>query len=273
MVELSTVPAPPAQLTLQVEVYADLVCPWCYIGKRRFEAAMRAYRAEGGSIEAIWRPFQLDPDAPTDAASVRDSYLEKFGGAEQADKIIEHVSAIAATEGIEVDLNHAQRANTFAGHRVVRHALAVGGREAQSAIAERLMHAHFTDGKDLTDPVVLAEAAAAAGVEDLGTPELMAEYLASAEDVEQVRAELGEGRAIGITSVPTFVFQGRWAVSGAQETETLLAVFEQVSNAALGVDGCCGGAGGCACGGGAEAPAQEAAGCACGGGACACGGH
>lgn len=243
-----TLPAPgePAAPPLRVEVYADVVCPWCYIGKRRFAAAAERYRADGGQLEITWRPFQLDPEAPEQPQELRSSYIEKFGSEEKADEILEHVEAVAATEGLELDLEHAQRANTFAAHRVLHLALATGGNQLQDRVAERVMTAYFVEGRDINDPAVLTEAARAAGLTEVD----VAAYLASDADVDEVKAAVGEGRAMGITSVPTFVFEGRWAVAGAQEPDTFLALLQQVELAVTTGGEAGGGCGDCSCGAG-----------------------
>ncbi|MCX7274371.1 MAG: DsbA family oxidoreductase [Burkholderiales bacterium] len=130
---------------LEVEIWSDVVCPWCYIGKRRFE---RAVAEVAGEIEvrAVYRPYQLDPTAsPGKATPVIDAYAKKFGGPEQAAKIIEHVSGIAAAEGIEFRMYRALRANTVLAHRLLWVAEATG---EQHALKERLLRAYFEEGLD-----------------------------------------------------------------------------------------------------------------------------
>lgn len=222
-----------------VEIYSDVVCPWCYIGKRRFEQALARF---DGDVEVVWRPFQLDPTAPLDARPVGEVYEEKFGGAEQAARIVEHVTAVAATEGLEFRLDRALRANTFAAHRV----LWLAAREGkQDAVKERLLQAYFHEGCDVSDPATLVALAADAGLDSVD----VAAWLDSHEGVEEVRHELGHGIERGISAVPTFVFEGRWAVSGAHDPDTLLSVLQQVAartGAAAGAGDTCEGDA-CAC--------------------------
>jgi predicted DsbA family dithiol-disulfide isomerase len=213
-----------------VEIYSDVVCPWCYIGKRRFERAMAQF-AGHDDVEVVWRPFQLDPTAPSTATPVADVYAAKFGSAERALRIIRHVTEVAATEGLSFDLFNAKRANTFDAHRVIGFAAERG---MQDAVKERLLRAYFTEGRDVGDPDVLAALAAEAGLDEVEVKEL----LASLEGVEELRCELGRAIELGISAVPTFVFEGKWAVHGAHDAETMLSVLEQVALRSVGtVDG------------------------------------
>jgi predicted DsbA family dithiol-disulfide isomerase len=222
-----------------VEIYSDVVCPWCYIGKRRFEQALARF---DGEVEVLWRPFQLDPTAPLDARPVRDVYEQKFGGTEQATRIVEHVTAVAASEGLEFRLDRALRANTFAAHRLLWLAAREG---VQSRVNERLLQAYFREGADVSDHATLATLGAEAGLHAVD----VAAWLESHEGVEEVRHELGHGIELGISAVPTFVFEGRWAVSGAHDPDTMLSVLQQVA---------------------ARTGAPAGAGDACEGDACAC---
>ncbi|WP_344878149.1 DsbA family oxidoreductase [Allokutzneria multivorans] len=194
---------------MRVEVWSDVVCPWCYIGKRRLEQALELLRAEGGEdVEVRWRPFQLDPEASSDGRPLDEAMAEKFGGAEQAARMMAGVSATAAEVGLEYRLDRAVRANTFDAHRVLALAEKAG---VQDAVQERLFRGYFVEGANLGDRATLAALAADAGLPgvDLSGP------------AEDLRAELAEGIAIGVRSVPTFVV-GRRGVAGAQPAEVLL---------------------------------------------------
>ncbi|WP_223198439.1 DsbA family oxidoreductase [Solihabitans fulvus] len=201
---------------MRVEVWSDVVCPWCYVGKRRFERALTTWRAEGGAdVEIVWRPFQLDPNTPNDGAPMPDALAAKFGGMRAAEQAMTQVSGVAAGEGLEYRLADAVQANTFDAHRVIARAYEQGGAELQGAVQERLFRAHFCEAEHIGDPEVLARLAGEAGMDDVASA-LTDEVLA-----ERVRAELAEGLAIGVRSVPTFVV-GRKGVSGAQEPDVLL---------------------------------------------------
>ena len=229
---------------MQIEIYADVVCPWCYIGKRRFETALVAHPA-AADVTVTWRPFQLDPEAPGVPVPHLQAYAAKLG---DVDKLATSLRDLqAAAEGVHLDLrlDQALRVNTFDAHRVVALALAAGGNEMQDRVVERLMSGYFTEGRDLSDHAVLADLANDAGLTEID----IKAYLASDEGVAQLREQLGEGRALGLDSVPTYVFERRWAVSGAQSPEVMGQVLTTIEAAMLGGGGgCCGGGGGgCAC--------------------------
>jgi predicted DsbA family dithiol-disulfide isomerase len=207
---------------LHVDIWSDVVCPWCYIGKRRFEAAV----AEIGTEMAVtvrYRAYQLDPGAPAGTATpVAEAYAKKFGGAERAAAIIDHVTTVAAGEGIEFRLDRAVRANTFDAHRLLWLASATGN---QAAVKEHLLRAYFTDGQNIADRQVLADCAASAGLPH----DQVLRYLDSEDGVEQVRAELAAARDAEITAVPTFVVNDAWAVPGAQDAGTFTQVLRSMA--------------------------------------------
>ncbi|WP_158716340.1 DsbA family protein [Blastococcus sp. Marseille-P5729] len=230
---------------VDVHVYADIVCPWCYIGKRRLDTAVRAFAERGGQVRVRYMPFQLDPDAPLEACELMPTLVEKFGGEQQATQTTSHIAEIAATEGIEIDFDGALAANTLAAHRLLRlagdHDLRV-----QAELMDRLMAAHFVDGLDVGADEVLQRLC-----DELGLKVDVEEYLSSEDGIAAVTEQQDAARAAGITSVPTYVFAARWGISGAQEVSTLLMVLQQVAAQAdaqpgAGGGGCCGG--GC-CGG------------------------
>lgn len=232
---------------MKVEIYSDVVCPWCYIARHRFAAAMAEYPGSA-DVELTWRPFQLDPEADAEPVPVRDAYTAKLGSPEQADELIDQVSATASAEGIELRLDRAQRANTFDAHRLLALALTEGGPAVQDRVHAELCTAYFVDGRDIADHGELAAVAKQAGLDQVDVEG----YLSSDAGSAELRAELGEGRALGLSSVPTYVFERRWAVTGAQSPEVLRDILVQIEQALLtGGGGCCGGGGGgCACGGG-----------------------
>jgi predicted DsbA family dithiol-disulfide isomerase len=203
-----------------VEIYSDVVCPWCYVGKRRFEEALARFDGRD-DVQVVWRPFQLDPHAPPTPTPVADAYARKFGGPDQAVQIIEKMTATAAAAGLEFHLDEAQRANTFDAHRLIDRAAADG---RQDAMKERLLRAYFTEGRDIGDAATLAELAGEVGLD----VDEVRRFLASDDGKAQLREELVTGLERGVTAVPTFVFEGRWAVPGAQEADTMLRVLETV---------------------------------------------
>jgi predicted DsbA family dithiol-disulfide isomerase len=208
-------------VSVQVEIYSDVVCPWCYIGKRRFEAALADF---DGEVEVVWRPFQLDPTAPRQATPVLEAYARKFGGPERAAQIVGHVTEVAAREGLEFHLDTAQRANTVDAHRLLDLALRQGGPERQGALKERLLRAYFTESADVGNHTTLARLAADVGMDAAE----VRDFLDSGEGLEALREELLGAVDRGVTAVPTFVFEGTWALPGAQDAEVFVRVLERV---------------------------------------------
>ncbi len=211
--------------TISVEIWSDVVCPWCYIGKRRWEKAVEQLQAEmPGELrfEVVYRAYQLDPTAsPGTSGPVKDAYAKKFGGPERAEQIIHHVSSIAAEEGLGFRMDRALRANTLLAHRLLWLAEATGH---QYSLKERLLKAYFCDGLDVGDPDVLTECAA-----EVGMPaDRVRDFLESDDGVEQVRQQLQFAAQAEITAVPTFVFDGRWAVPGAQDPDTFVNVVHRL---------------------------------------------
>jgi len=215
-----------------IDIYSDVVCPWCYIGKRKFEAGLELLAGEdlGVDFDVTYRPFQLDPTAASGAAQpVIETYAKKFGGPEQAAQILQTVTERAAEAGIEFHMDRALRANTLLAHRLLWLAVQPESPVAQADLKERLLKAYFTDGLNIGDPEVLADCAAEIGFDR----DAVIEFLESDRGAAEVAAELAEGRDEGVTAVPTFVFEGRWAVPGAQEPETYSQVLRKMAASAI----------------------------------------
>ncbi|HSH46674.1 MAG TPA: DsbA family oxidoreductase [Longimicrobiales bacterium] len=212
---------------MRVEIYADVVCPWCYIGEKRFEKALERF---DGEVDVVYRPFQLDPGAPEEATPLRDYLDRRFGAG--AGRVTDHAGEAAAGEGIAIDWDSAQSVNTFQAHRLLRLALLEYGPYAQRDLMERLFAAHFSQGGNVGDRDELLELAVAAGMDG----DRVRAYLASDEGAEALREELERARRIGIGSVPTFVIEGKYAVQGGQPPETFLQVLEDV-RAKIGASG------------------------------------
>jgi predicted DsbA family dithiol-disulfide isomerase len=207
--------------TVTVDIWSDVVCPWCYIGKRRFEAAERQLEGEL-RIERRYHPYQLDPRAPRTPTPVLAAYAAKFGGVERAEQIIDHVTSTAAGEGLEFRMHRSQRANTFDAHRLLWLSGATG---RQDELKERLLQAYFCDGADIADRCVLAECAAEVGL----AADRVAAFLDSDDGVDEVHRELAGAVELGITAVPTYVINGVWSIPGAQDANTFVAVLRRMA--------------------------------------------
>src|ERR1700722_6241493 len=206
---------------LRLDIVSDVVCPWCYIGKRRIENALAL--AQDVPVEVHWRPFFLNPWVPREGID-RNTYLEtKFGSVEAYKGIAGRVVAAAAEEGLLYRLELVKRQpNTIDCHRLIHWAEAEG---KSAAMKQRLMELYFKEGGDLTDTEVLIQAAADC---DLDADD-MRKRLTSDEDVELISAQAKDASDKGISGVPTFVFAGKYAVSGAQPAEQLARAIRQVS--------------------------------------------
>ena len=204
---------------MHIEIYSDVVCPWCYVGKRRLERALASF---GGGARTTWRPFQLNPTLPLDGMD-RTTYLEaKFGSLKAFERLEGQVMAAGAEERIPFTFEKIRRTpNTFAAHRLIWHA---GRQGRQDAVVEALFRAYFVEGRDLGDIDTLEQVAAEAGLERAGT----GAFLKGDEGTADVRAEEAAGHRLGIRGVPYFVVNGAYAISGAHPSETFVSVFRRI---------------------------------------------
>jgi predicted DsbA family dithiol-disulfide isomerase len=208
---------------LTVDVWSDVVCPWCYIGKRKFEGALAEV---GDEIEVAvdYHAFELDPTAPPGVATpMPEVYAKKFGGPDAARQAIDRVTGVAAEIGLEFDLHRAVRANTRMAHRLLWLATQVDAPASQAAVNERVMRAYFSEGRNLGDPDTLADLAAELGFDR----EQVRGWLHTDAGVAEVEADIARAGEYGITAVPTFVINGKWAVPGAQDTDTFVNVLRR----------------------------------------------
>ncbi len=209
-------------MVTRLEIIADVVCPWCYIGKARLDRAL----AEAGNPFAIrWQPFLLNPDMPSEGVDHRAYYGAKFGE-ERAEAMRTQVAKAAAAAGVTIDFGRIARApNSLDAHRLIRWADAEG---AQHAVAGALFRRYFAEGEDIGNAAVLEEAAAEAGMDRIAVRHL----LAGDADRDSVRAEAGEAAEMGVTGVPTFIIGGRYAISGAQPVAVWSRLIAEINAAA-----------------------------------------
>lgn len=207
---------------MRVEIASDVVCPWCYIGKRRFEAAVRQLADQGRvlDIEVRYRAFILDPSAPIDEVQpVCDAYARRFGGAEKAAEILRSVTHVAANEGLELRMDQALRANTVRAHRLLK----IVEREAprlQASINEAIMRAYFLEGLNINDTTVLVALATQRGFDSHELALELADDSPSSESARAVQSDLEWVSQHDITAVPTFVINDSFAIPGAQDAST-----------------------------------------------------
>src|SRR5438552_2791809 len=206
---------------MKVEIWSDVVCPWCYIGKRRFEAALGRF-AHRDDLSVVWRSFELDPSAPTRRTGDSAERLAAKYGMSRAQAVAsqDRLTQMAAQEGLAFHFDQAQSGNTFDAHRLLHLAAERG---LQDEVKERLLRAYFSEGEPIGERATLVRLVAEVG---LAADEVEA-VLASDSYAEEVRAEEHEATELGINGVPFFVIDRRYGVSGAQPADVLLQVLER----------------------------------------------
>lgn len=219
-------------MAVTVDVISDVICPWCYVGKRRLEKAIALSGRQ--DVRVRWRPFQLNPRMPTGGVDRKEYRTAKFGSWERSLALDAQVAEAGRAEGIPFAHHKMLRTpNTLDAHRLIRLADADG---VQDAVVEAVFRAYFTEGRDIGDRAVLLDVAAAAGL-DRGRAETL---LAGEADVEAVLREEAEAQRRGVTGVPCFVINGTVALSGAREPDAFLAAFRRPgADSPNGGDGVC----------------------------------
>ncbi|ROQ41183.1 putative DsbA family dithiol-disulfide isomerase [Frondihabitans sp. PhB188] len=206
---------------IKVDIWSDIACPWCFIGKRKFEKAVDAF---DGDVEVEYHSFELSPDTPVDFEGNEAEFLAVHKGipTDRAQGMLDNVRGIAASVGLAYDFEAMHHTNTVKAHELIHFAKSKG---MQVDMKERLLQAYFEDGRHLGRLDVLADVAAEAG---LDRAEALA-ALESGEFLPSVRADQEQARAFGINGVPFFVFEGKYGVSGAQDPATFANVLETVA--------------------------------------------
>jgi predicted DsbA family dithiol-disulfide isomerase len=210
---------------IKVDIWSDVACPWCYIGKRKLENAISAFSAEGSQtpIKVEYHRFLLNPDMPVDYEGSQTDYLAEHKGMprDQVISMTERLVGIAASVGLKYDMEHMHMTNTVLAHQLLQYAKTQG---KQVEMKERIMSAHFVEALHVGRIDVLAQLAAEVG---LDRAEVM-RVLESGEYLSAFEADIEQARAYGISGVPFFVIDGKYGISGAQNPETFVGAFNQV---------------------------------------------
>ena len=206
---------------VSLDVISDVMCPWCYIGKRRLEKAIAA--TPDYILDIHWRPFLLDATIPEDGIDRQEYLTRKFGSTDGIKQIYDPVSAAGKIEGIDFQFDAIKRSpNTINAHRVIRWAQTIGH---QDAVVERLFQLYFLEGADLTDKKVLIDAAVECGMER----EIVERLINSDADIAETRQEIEMAQKMGVTGVPTFIVGNKYAVVGAQGADVIASAIVQVA--------------------------------------------
>jgi len=204
-----------------VQIFSDVQCPWCYIGKRRFEAAVGEF---DGDVDVVYRSFELAPDTPVDYEGSTVDYLSERKGLpiDQVHQMLDRVTEVAASVGLDFDFEHVHQTNTVLAHELLHFAKAHG---RQLELKERLLRAYFVEGRHVGRAEELADLAAEVGLDR----DAAAESLADHRHLPDVKVDMAQAVAYGIQGVPFFVIDDRYGISGAQETSAFLAALQQAA--------------------------------------------
>ncbi|WGL53622.1 DsbA family oxidoreductase [Nocardioides sp. BP30] len=209
---------------MRIDIWSDIACPWCYVGKRRLESALAAF-PHRDEVEVVWHSFELMPDAPEQPVETAQEMLaRKFGvGREQAAEMQQRVSALAAEEGMTWDHEHSVHVRTRAAHRLLHLALEEGGPAQQGALKEALLDTYFVQAGNVADPALLLRLATSVGLD----AQRVGEVLGSQEYDDAVAADVAQAARYGATGVPFYVIDEKYGVSGAQPAELFGQVLDK----------------------------------------------
>ena len=213
---------------VRVDIFSDIACPWCFIGKRRFEKGLADF-AYPENVDVYWHAYQLDPTLPEKYEGSETDYLSKMKGIdpEQLKGMLAHVTEQAAGEGLEYDFENLKVANSFTALRVLEHAKQHG---KANEVKEALLSAHFEKGLDTSDVDTLVQLAESEGLDGAQ----LRSALAAGDYADEVNADIAQAKAIGITGVPFFILDGKYGISGAQPAEVFTNALTQVHAGTVG---------------------------------------
>jgi len=235
----------PSMASLRIDIWSDIACPWCYVGKRHLEQALSQF-PEAAAVSVVWHAFELNPSAPRESKEegrYAERLAKKYGSSvNEAQSRIDHLVNVARADGLALDFERIRPGNTFDAHRVVHYAREVG---AQDAVKERFLRGYLCEGEAIGNPEVVLRLATEAGLD----AERVSAILSSDTYAREVRTDEAEAQRLGIHGVPFFVVGGRYALSGAQPAELvgralrqawteLSAPVEYAEGAACGPEGC-----------------------------------
>ncbi len=213
---------------MTIDVVSDVVCPWCYVGKRRLQRALAM--ETNAEIPVRWRPYQLDPTIPAGGMDRKTYMRNKFGDNGRLEEVHERLRALGAEEGIAFAFEKIDRSpNTMDAHRLIRWASATG---AQDAVVDKLFSLYFEQGRDIGDRQLLIETARDAGMDS----EAVEKLLTDGADESDVRQEIAQAQSLGVTGVPFFIFASRFGVPGAQSAEVLSTAIERARKSLAGIE-------------------------------------
>jgi predicted DsbA family dithiol-disulfide isomerase len=209
---------------MQIEIWSDVVCPWCYIGKRRLEKALDSFE-HADDVEIVWRSFELDPSAPkAPVETVAEALGRKYGGGPEAGtQMVDRVEAVAAEEGLLFRHHQSLRVNTVDAHRVLHLALETGGPALQGRLKEALLAAYFVETENVADHDTLSRIAAGVGLDEVRVKEV----LTGDEYADAVEGDVREAVSLGATGVPFYVVDRKYGIAGAQPGEVFAQVLEK----------------------------------------------
>ena len=210
--------------SIKVDVWSDIACPWCYIGKRKLEIAIEQFALQGGSVEVEYHSYLLNPDMPVDYAGSQKEYLSAHKGLSlmKVESMSDRVKRIAADVGLQYDFENQIMTNTILAHQLLHFAKSKG---KQLEMKERLMAAHFVEARHVGQVEALADLAAEIGLDG----EEAKAALESKKYLPDFESDVAQALELGINGVPFFVLQGEYGISGAQESATFLNAFEQIT--------------------------------------------
>lgn len=209
---------------ITIDVVSDVVCPWCYVGKKRLEKAIESVKDEF-AVAVTFRPYQLNPELPTEGVDHKKHLAEKLGGAAAVDRAHEMLTGLGHEDGIDFDFAAVKISpNTLDAHRLMRWAM-IEGHEIQARVAVALFKAYFEEGRNVGERAVLLDIAEAAGMDRA----VVCALFSAGADVDAVKEEIGMARDMGVTGVPCFIIDNKYAVMGAQSPDVLINAFREIA--------------------------------------------